>query len=241
MFRTVRLSIIRSLFTVHSAMVYVIQVCRQISSRIRMELSSYTDFKQDQHGTEFVDIIQAGSGWNWVCRQNSRRIRIELSFLTAFEQDQDGTEFVYKFQAGSGWNWVWRQNSSKIRMELSLYTDFKQDLDWNEFVDSFQAGSGWNSIPSWSCLKFVYIPVWHIPLLSVQWINSWWWTEELSETFRISFQNKFVKLVHLVGFTIKKFITMHGHMNVKKPCRHLSPPTCMSHSPPISSSLILSP
>jgi len=32
MFRTVRLSII-SLFTVHSAMVYVIQVCRQPSSR----------------------------------------------------------------------------------------------------------------------------------------------------------------------------------------------------------------
>jgi hypothetical protein len=33
MFRTFRLSIIRSLFTVHSAMVYVIQVCRQLSSR----------------------------------------------------------------------------------------------------------------------------------------------------------------------------------------------------------------
>jgi hypothetical protein len=33
MFRTVRLSFIRSLFTVHSAMVYVIQVCRQLSSR----------------------------------------------------------------------------------------------------------------------------------------------------------------------------------------------------------------
>jgi len=33
MFPTVRLSIIRSLFTVHSAMVYVIQVCRQLSSR----------------------------------------------------------------------------------------------------------------------------------------------------------------------------------------------------------------
>jgi len=31
-FRTVRLSIIRSLFTVHSAMVYVIQVCRKLSS-----------------------------------------------------------------------------------------------------------------------------------------------------------------------------------------------------------------
>jgi hypothetical protein len=38
MFRTVPLSIIRSSFIVHSAMVYVIQVCRQLSSRARMEL-----------------------------------------------------------------------------------------------------------------------------------------------------------------------------------------------------------
>ena len=37
-FRTVRQSIIRSLFTVHSAMVYVVQVCRQLSSRTRMFL-----------------------------------------------------------------------------------------------------------------------------------------------------------------------------------------------------------
>jgi hypothetical protein len=41
-------------------------------------------------------------------------------------------------------------------------------------------------------------------LLSVQWINSWWWTDELSETRRVSWQNKFVKLVHLFGFIIKK-------------------------------------
>jgi hypothetical protein len=36
MFRTVPLSIIRSLFTVRLAMVYVIQFCRQLSSRIRI-------------------------------------------------------------------------------------------------------------------------------------------------------------------------------------------------------------
>ena len=99
MFQTVRLSIISSLFTVHSAMVYVIQVCRQLSSRS-------------------------------IC----------------------------------------------------------------------------------SCSKAVYKPVWHIPLLSVQWINSWWRTDELPETCRVSCQNKFVKLVQLVGFIIKKFVTMHGHM-----------------------------
>jgi hypothetical protein len=40
MFRTVPLPIIRSSFTVHSAIVYVIQVCRQLSSRTRMEISS---------------------------------------------------------------------------------------------------------------------------------------------------------------------------------------------------------
>jgi len=38
LFRTVPVSIIRSLFTVHSAMVYVIKVCRQLSSRTRMKL-----------------------------------------------------------------------------------------------------------------------------------------------------------------------------------------------------------
>jgi len=57
-----------------------------------------------------------------------------------------------------------------------------------------------------SCSKAVYKPVWHIPLLSVQWINPWWWTDELSETWRFSGQNKFVKLVHLFGFITKKYV-----------------------------------
>jgi hypothetical protein len=45
--------------------------------------------------------------------------------------------------------------------------------------------------------------------------NSWWWTEELSENTEFHFQNEFEKLVHLVGFIAKKFVTMDGHMNVK--------------------------
>jgi hypothetical protein len=57
------------------------------------------------------------------------------------------------------------------------------------FVDSFRAGPGWN----WNS-----VPV-----------------PSLFETCRVSYQNKFVKLVHLVGFIIKKFVTMHGHLNVK--------------------------
>jgi len=41
MFRAVPLPIIRSLFTAHSAMVYVIQFCRQLLSRTRMELHEF--------------------------------------------------------------------------------------------------------------------------------------------------------------------------------------------------------
>jgi hypothetical protein len=41
-------------------------------------------------------------------------------------------------------------------------------------------------------------------------------TEELSETCRVSFQNKCEKLVHLVGLIIRKFVTIHGHVNEKK-------------------------
>jgi len=33
--------------------------------------------------------------------------------------------------------------------------------------------------------------------------NCWWWTEELSKTCRILFQNKFEKLMYLVGFVIR--------------------------------------
>jgi hypothetical protein len=49
----------------------------------------------------------------------------------------------------------------------SLYT--QQWYMSYRFVDSFRAaGSRWNSVPS--CSKVVYKLVWHIPLLSVQWI-----------------------------------------------------------------------
>jgi hypothetical protein len=61
----------------------------------------------------------------------------------------------------------------------------------------------------WSCSKALYKPVWYIPLLSVQWINSWWLAEELSETCRVSCQNKFVKLVHLVSFIMKSIFIIY--------------------------------
>ena len=74
------------------------------------------------------------------------------------------------------------------------------------FVNRFRAGPGWNCKfhpgPARKLSTNLYDI--RIPLPSVQWINSWWWTDELSETCRVSCQNKFVKLVHLVGFISNK-------------------------------------
>ena len=54
--RTVRLSIIRSLLTVHSAVVYVIQVCRHLSSRTRMEHETlHVSDSSSVHHQEFID------------------------------------------------------------------------------------------------------------------------------------------------------------------------------------------
>jgi hypothetical protein len=77
---------------------------------------------------------------------------------------------------------------------------------------AFEQDQDGTAVPSWSCSKAVYKSVWHIPLLSIQWINSWWWTDELSETCRVSRQDKFVKLVHLVGFIKKKVIQLFSRI-----------------------------
>jgi hypothetical protein len=83
------------------------------------------------------------------------------------------------------------------------------------FVDSFRAaGSGGNCVPSWSCCCCSKAVCMTYIIADCTVNNSWWWTEELSETCRFSFQNKFEKLVRLVGFIIRKSVTMHGHMNV---------------------------
>ena len=58
-----------------------------------------------------------------------------------------------------------------------------------------------------SCSTAVYND---IPLPSVQWINSWWWTEELTETCRVSWQNNFLEISASGWFYYKEL----GKMNL---------------------------
>ena len=109
--------------------------------------------------------------------------------LTACEQDQDKT----------------------VTRCFSLYT--QQWYTSYKFADTLRAGSGWNChqmffavhtamvyviqvcwqlarrirmepVPSWSCSQTCMS--YTIAVCTVK--NSWWWTEELSETCRVSFQ-----------------------------------------------------
>jgi hypothetical protein len=73
-----------------------------------------------------------------------------------------------------------------------------------------------------SCSQAVNKPVWHIPLLCVQWKTPD--DGQRNSPKHVDFYLKKEKLVHLVGFIIRiyhdarsperQFITMHGHLNV---------------------------
>jgi hypothetical protein len=95
-----------------------------------------------------------------------------------------------------------------IIRSISLYTQQRSML--YKFAYSLQAGSGWNCssilILLASCLQTGVI--YTIAVYTVKY--SWWWTQELSETCRVSLQNKIKKLVYLVGFIIQNLVKNLG-------------------------------
>ena len=62
---------------------------------------------------------------------------------------------------------------------------------------SLRAGSGWNWVPSWSCSQAVSKPVWHIPLLCVQWKTPDDGQSNCPKHVEFHSKNKFEKLVRL--------------------------------------------
>ena len=56
-------------------------------------------------------------------------------------------------------------------------------------------------------------PVWQIPIAVYTALDSWWWTENLSEIFRILFQKYIEKLVHLFGFITRIRVLELVNMN----------------------------
>ena len=94
----------------------------------------------------------------------------------------------------------WTVPLSIIR-SLSLYT--QQWYMSYRCANSLQAGSVWNWVPSWSCSQAVSKPVWHIPLLCLQWKTPDDGQRNCPKHVEFHSKNKFEKLVYLVGFIIR--------------------------------------
>jgi len=70
--------------------------------------------------------------------------------------------------------------------------------------------------PSWSCSQAISKPVWHIPLLCVQWKTPDNGQRNCPKHAEFRSKNKFEKLVHLVGFVIRKdSFYQVGHLSIE--------------------------
>ena len=77
---------------------------------------------------------------------------------------------------------------------------------WNRTLhvsDCLLAVSGWNQFHPDPASKQSAWPVWHKPIAVYTVLDSWWWTENMSETCTVLFQKWIWELVHLVGFIIR--------------------------------------
>ena len=102
-----------------------------------------------------------------------------------------------------------------IIRSFSLYT--QQWCMSYMFADSLRAGSGRNWVSSWSCSQAVSKPVWHTPLLCGQWKTPDDGPRNCPNHVEFYSNNKFEKLVHLVGFIIRiagNFLTSWGRVCV---------------------------
>jgi len=112
-----------------------------------------------------------------------------------------------------------------IIRSLSLYTQ-QWYMSYNS-ADSLRAGSGRNwfgsaagGFPSWSCSQAVGRTVWHITFLCVQWKTPDDAQRNCPKHVDFYSKNKFEKLLHLVGFIIRKNLkdAVRGHHSNRIGC-----------------------
>jgi len=122
-----------------------------------------------------------------------------------------------------------------IIKSFSLYTE--QWYMSYRFADSLRAGSGQNQfrpdpslVPSWSYSQAVSKPVWHIPLLCVQWKALDDGQRNCPKYVEFYSKNKFEKLVHLVGFIVRTRMCTHTH-HTHTHHTHIHKYTTHTHTP----------
>jgi len=87
-----------------------------------------------------------------------------------------------------------------IIRSLSLYTQ--------QWYMSYRFADRLRGVPSWSCSQAVSKPVWHIPLLCVQWKTPDDGQRNCPKHLEFYSKNKFEKLVHLVDTILRTNIVI---------------------------------
>jgi hypothetical protein len=94
-------------------------------------------------------------------------------------------------------------NVSNLFLNETLHVSDSSSVHHQKFFTVHTTVEQDQDVPSWSCSTTVSKPVWHIPLLCVQWKPPDDGQRNCPKHVEFHSKNKFEKLVHLVGF-IKK-------------------------------------
>jgi len=102
-------------------------------------------------------------------------------------------------------NLFWKWNSTCFGQFLCpssgvIYCTHSNGTCLTGFLTACEQDQFGTAVPSWSCPQAVSKPVWHIALLSLQWITPDDGQRNCPKHVEFHFQNKFKKLVHLGGF-----------------------------------------
>ena len=174
-------------------MVYVIQFCWQLASRIRTQLSENSLWYVNghthccRHKPKPYLLLPIKVLSNISCRFPSASNLKHSSNKT--NKMHQFLKFVFGIKL-----YLFRTAPLSITRNFSLYTQ-KWYMSYR-FSDSLRA------VPLWSCSQAVSKPLWHIPLLCVQWKTPDNGQRNCQKHVEFYFKNKFEKLVHLAGFII---------------------------------------
>jgi len=102
------------------------------------------------------------------------------------------------------------QLASRMRMELKsfplsevFHCTYSNGMCHTGLLTACEQDQDETAVPFWSCSQDVSKPVWHIPLLCIQWKTPDDGQRNCPKHVEFNSKNKFEKLLQLVGFIIR--------------------------------------
>jgi len=160
---------------------------------------------------KFADSLRAGSGWNavpsWSCSQAVSKLVWHIPLLCVqWKTPDDGQTAFHPDPARKLSANLYDIYHCCVYSENLLMMDRLLSILMTYTIAVCTVKISWwrtDCFPSWSCSQAVSKPVWHIPLLCVQWKTPDDGQRNCPKHVEFHSKNKFQKLVHLFGFIIR--------------------------------------